>query len=75
MPGKCFLCGDPAVESCGDCDQVCYCGKQAHLQVHKAEQTSNAGVAASCLPFRIDKVEGKGNVMVATRDIKAAEVS
>ena len=66
----CFLCRDSKDTSpCPDCNLVHFCTLNDHRIAHKSESG-----AAACFPFHIESRPEKGNVMVATRDIKAAEV-
>ncbi len=64
--GCCFLCGGASAGVCADCGEAGFCS-QAHLRVHRD------AAQGRCLAFRIERREGKGNVMVATRDIKPGE--
>ena len=65
---ECFLCRKPGVGICESCGEAGYCC-QAHLAVHRSPKDPGR-----CLRFRIERREGKGNVMVATRDIEPGEV-
>jgi len=63
MSALCFLCSAPGV-LCPDCSLVSSCSLHTHL--HKDDNY--------CFPFNIANVEGKGNCMVASRDISPLEV-
>ena len=57
---SCFLCGSAGAKPCPDCDSVSSCN--SHLAAHRPDST--------CLPFRVSFQEGKGRVVIASRDIK-----
>lgn len=61
----CFYCDQPVQASCGFCTLVAVCDD--HLDIHRPDQTN-------CLPFTIRRSEEKGNILVATRDIKPFEI-
>ncbi|TRY73393.1 hypothetical protein TCAL_09913 [Tigriopus californicus] len=62
----CFLCQNPSVLECSKCRAIFYCSDQ-HLQVHFGSENQ-------CLAFKITKKPVIGNIMVATRHIRATEV-
>ena len=61
----CFLCGKPCSTPCPDCSDVFYCS-QEHLDVHRSQ--------GRCLPWKVERQEGVGRIVVATRDIEPWEL-
>ena len=61
----CFFCEKSAVDSCQTCGAD-YCSK-GHLEVHKNR-------SGDCQPFQLQRREGVGRILVATRDVKPFEV-
>lgn len=62
----CFLCQKPSVLECSNCQEIFYCSDQ-HLQIH-------FGSGNQCQSFKITTRPAIGNIMVATRLIRATEV-
>ena len=62
----CFLCGRPGRVQCPSCGDVWFCCS-THGTVHHRPHL------ASCFPWRVETVAGKGRVMVTTRDVTAGE--
>ena len=69
-PDACFLCQKPdqGCNRCPKCSMV-HCGTD-HLAVHRGSSKKHPEI---CWPFRIGRRDVVGNVMVASRDIKAGE--
>ena len=64
MGGPCHFCGRPGRDVCPVCGEVWSCCP-AHLRLH------NRG--GDCFPYRVDRMEGVGRMMVATRDLAAGD--
>ena len=62
----CFFCSRPADLQCPACSEVWYCCP-THGSVHQRPHLDR------CFPWKVDTIEGKGRVMVTTRDVKAGE--
>jgi len=61
---SCFFCGLDDCALCELCGLVGVCNK--HARIHRPEQ--------ECMPFKVENQPGKGNFLVATRDIKPFQV-
>jgi len=61
----CFLCAQPSIETCDKCNLVGFCGDE-HKKLHRPENF--------CFPFMVEKKEGVGRYVVATRDIEPLEL-
>lgn len=80
-PDSCFLCQSQVSSKdniCKDCDNGIKFCSQDHLNVHRGiqktrQKASDDRETVRCWPFRIGHDEVIGNLMVASRDIKAGE--
>jgi len=57
----CFYCLEGPASACPGCSDIFAC-KPDHLAIHRHLE--------ECLPWTVGEVEGKGRVVIATRDIK-----